>query len=380
MPARLVNGPVVAREPGAHKIAVLRANGLGDLLFAMPALTALRETYPAAELTVLGAPIHQALLTTRPGPVDRVVVVPVSRGVRGDERTPDDEPALGRFFAAMRGEHFDIALQLHGGGRYSNPFVNRLGARLTVGLRAHDAPPLDRYLPYAYLQHEVLRYLEVVGMVGAATDALSPRMAVTPEDLAASLAAVPDPGRPLAVIHPGASEPRRRWPAAKFTAVADAVAAAGAHVVLMGGPEEMAVAAEVREGMEQAATDTSGRLSLGALVGLLARAALYVGNDSGPLHLARAVGTASVGVYWSANMINAMPFTRLRHRAVVSWRTACPVCGVDCFTGSCDHHASFVAEVPVEEVRDAALDLLAAEVQSAHGASTWRSATVVGSS
>ena len=75
-----------------------------------------------------------------------------------------------------------------------------------------------------------------------------------------------------------------------------------------------------------------------------------------------------------------MPFTRLRHRALASWRTECPVCGVDCFKGSCDHRESFVADVEVGEVCDAALDLYAAETQSTQGASTWRSGTVVGSS
>lgn len=380
MPARLVNTPSAAPLPDVRKIAVLRANGLGDLLFAVPALAALKQTYPGAELTLLGAPMHRELLTSRPGPVDRVVVVPVSRGVRGDERTADDGPALKRFFAEMRDEGFDVAFQLHGGGRYSNPFVQRLGARLTVGMRDKDAPPLDRYLPYVYLQHEVLRYLEVVGMVGARTDGLSPHMAVTDTDVDESLRLVPHQERPLAVVHPGASEPRRRWPASGFAAVADALAGAGAAVVLMGGEDESEVAARVGESMTATAIDTSGRLSIRGLVGLLSRAAVYIGNDSGPLHLARAVGTASVGVYWSANMLNAMPFTRLRHRALASWRTECPVCGVDCFKGRCDHRKSFVADVGVDEVRDEALDVLAAEFQSTQGASAWRSGTVVGSS
>src|SRR5439155_12340988 len=60
-------------EPGVEKIAVLRANALGDFIFALPALDALRAAYPAAELVLLGAPWHARLLTGRPGPVDRAV-------------------------------------------------------------------------------------------------------------------------------------------------------------------------------------------------------------------------------------------------------------------------------------------------------------------
>jgi hypothetical protein len=60
-------------------------------------------------------------------------------------------------------------------------------------------------------------------------------------------------------------------------------------------------------------------------------------------------------------MINAGPVTRTRHRPAISWRLLCPVCATDCITGSCEHDESFVADVPVGEVRSAALDLLGAD-------------------
>ena len=67
----------------------------------------------------------------------------------------------------MEHEEFDLAVQLHGGGRFSNPFLLRLGARHTVGSRTEDAAPLERTIPYTYYQHEPLRGLEVVGLAGA---------------------------------------------------------------------------------------------------------------------------------------------------------------------------------------------------------------------
>ena len=82
------------------------------------------------------------------------------------DRPPADAAVLDRFFEDMRQERFDVAVQLHGGGRHSNPFVRRLGARLTVGLRAEDAPALDRTVPYRYFQHETLRFLEVAAQLG----------------------------------------------------------------------------------------------------------------------------------------------------------------------------------------------------------------------
>jgi ADP-heptose:LPS heptosyltransferase len=96
-----------------------------------------------------------------------------------------------------------------------------------------------------------------------------------------------------------------------------------------------------------------------ALAGLLGRASVVVTNDSGPLHLANAVGAATVGVYWCGNLINAGPATVARHRAIASWRLLCPECGADCMAEGCAHDASFVADVPVRDVADAALELLA---------------------
>src|SRR2546430_12805948 len=107
-------------EPDVDKIAVLRANALGDLIFALPALDALRSAYPRADIVLLGAPWHARFLTGRPGPVDRVVALPPLPGVRGPE--PGEPPGdVDRFLAALREERFDLALQLHGGGRHTKP-------------------------------------------------------------------------------------------------------------------------------------------------------------------------------------------------------------------------------------------------------------------
>jgi ADP-heptose:LPS heptosyltransferase len=308
-----------------------------------------------------------------------VLTVPVSRGVRGDERTSDDVEGLEAFFAHMRDERFDVAVQLHGGGRYSNPFVRRLGAGITVGMQDRDASGLDRVLPYAYWQNEIMRYLEVVSLLGAPAVVLEPALSVTEADLRASLAVVPEASRPLAVVHPGASDARRRWSTDRFAAVGDALAHRGAEVVLVAAAEERHLTAAVRAGMRADALDAGGRLSLPALLGTLSRARLFVGNDSGPLHLAGAVGALTLGVFWCGNMINGGPLTRLRHRAGVSWRVQCPVCGTNIVERDCGHRPSFVDDVPVEEIAEEASALWELP-QSAQGASTLRSSTVVGSS
>jgi ADP-heptose:LPS heptosyltransferase len=347
--------------PGIERIAVLRANAIGDFIFTLPALEALRAAYPDAEITLLGRPWHAAFLPGRPSPVDRVVAIPPCRGVGETEDFVNDEAELDRFFDRMVEERFDLAIQLHGGGRFSNLFVHRLGARLTAGLRAPDAEPLDISMPYVYYQHEVMRYLETVALVGASPVALEPRVAVTDADLAEAATVVPDDARPLVVIHPGATDPRRRWPVERFAAAGDVLAAEGARVAVIGsGEEERPLVEAVVGEMRSEAMNLWQALSLGGLAGLLSRARLLVANDSGPLHLAAAVGTRTVGVYWCFNLLTAGELTRTRHRPVLSWRLECPVCGRYCMEHDCPHTASFVADVPVEAVLEPALELLSA--------------------
>src|SRR5919202_4952065 len=136
--------PAPERVENVRKIAVLRAGGLGDFVFTLPALKALQAAYPEAEITLLGAQWHTELLSGRPGPPERAIAVPPSTGVNGpDTGVDEDEEELERFFARMREERFDLALQMHGGGGYSNPFVQRLGARVTAGPPTSGGSPPD---------------------------------------------------------------------------------------------------------------------------------------------------------------------------------------------------------------------------------------------
>ena len=350
---------------GVRRIAVLRPNAIGDFVFALPALHALKQTYPQAELVLIGKAWHRAFLAGRPGPVDRVAVIPAVPGVGAPFDAGNDgdhdagagairrETAL--FVERMRGERFDLALQMFGGGLYSNPFLMQLGARLTVGLRAADAPALDRSLPYREPVNRRLALLEVAGLAGAWPGPLPlPELAVTDIDRhKAAQALAPSAalsGRRLVVLQPGATDPRRRWPAERFAALGDLLAEAGMQVAVNGGPDEAALVRAVTDGMRRPATALAGVLDLGGLCGLLARAALVVSNDTGPLHLALALGVPSVGIFWLTNLLEGAPLRPSGLHAALSVRTCCPVCGQDNLAVRCPHDASFVDEVTLDEV------------------------------
>ncbi len=335
--------------PDVRRIAVLRANGLGDLVFALPALEALRAAYPAAELVLLARPWVADLLATRPSPVDRVV--PLTLALDGSDPPAEVE----RTAADLREQGWDVALQLHGGGRTTNRLVAALGARVTAGSRTPDAAPLDRTVPYVYLQPEVLRYLELAGLVGAAPVGLTPRLAVTAADRAAAAAVLPAEGQ-VAFLHPGATDVRRRWAPERFAAVGDALAERGVTVLVNGGPAERGIVDAVLDAMSAPARPVS--LGLDAIAGVLASCDVVVSNDSGPLHLAAAVGAPTVGLFWGPNIANSPPPWRARHRPLVAFDLRCPVCGTENLRGRCDHAVSFLDPVRVDEVVAAAEDLL----------------------
>lgn len=355
--------PLPLRKVG--KIAVLRPKALGDFVFCLPALHALRAAYPTAELVYLGQRWHADFLNERIGPVDRVVVVPPLPGIGAPAgQGPDVSAAVGSdgpataFIASMRRERFDLALQMYGGGRFANPLLQRFEARLTVGLRAPDAAPLDRSLHDGGAVNRRLQLLELAALAGAQSWPMALPLHVMTADRERAEKVFPaGSGKPLVMMQPGASDPRRRWPAARFAALADVLADEGAQVAIHGTAEEAALVREVAGAMRHAAVDLSGKLSVSALCGLLERCALVVSNDTGPLHLALEIGVPCVGVYWFTNLLESAPLTQRAHRAAVSLRVHCPVCGEENLDRRCVHDVSFVEDVTLEQVSTMAVEL-----------------------
>jgi len=369
------------RFAGVRRIAVLRGSGLGDLVQSLPAAEALAAAYPDAELTLLGMPSHLALLADRPSPYRHLVELPVRPGVR--EGT-EDPAATAAFLARARDQQFDLAVQLHGGGRNSNPFLLDLGARHTVGSRTDDAPELERSRPFLHLQHEVLRALEVVGLAGAVPVGLEPRLALRPAEQEQRDAALAGP--PVVVVHPGATDPRRHWPVEHFAAVVGALLADGARVRLVGDAGDVALAERLLAAVDDPhgwVTSSVGVQSMAELVATLAAVDVVLANDSGPRHVAAAVGTRTVGVYWVGNVVTAAPLGRSRHRIQVGFTTHCPVCGRDLtepgWTAErCEHDPSIVADVDPGRVLADVRALLADAVQERQRAASGRTGEVDG--
>ena len=342
------------------QIVFFRPGAVGDFVFALPCLATLKARYPAAHLIYIGQRWHAEFLARRPGSIDEVLVLPDCAGINAPTT---DEPALDIFLERLRQRHVDLALQAFGGGRFSNPLVRRFGACWCAGFQAPGAPALDKTLPFGALQHRRLQLLELAALAGATTPVLASHLMTTDADRQEAADCLPPmpthTHAPLLLLQPGASDPRRRWPAEHFARVADKLAEAGMTVAVHGTSEEREIVQSVISMMKYQATALTGRLSLGGLCALLERCALLISNDTGPLHLAVALGTPAVGIYWLSNLVESQPLQQSRHRAAWATLTACPVCGRDNLWQRCAHQASFVAQVSVEDVLALAHELLA---------------------
>jgi ADP-heptose:LPS heptosyltransferase len=111
--------------------------------------------------------------------------------------------------------------------------------------------------------------------------------------------------------------------------------------------------------MHHRAVCLAGSLSLGGLCAVLERATLVVSNDTGPLHLALAMGVSCVGIFWLTNLVEGMPLRPSLLHAALSVRTRCPVCEEDNRSARCPHDVSFVDDVSVDEVARLARQALA---------------------
>jgi lipopolysaccharide heptosyltransferase II len=315
-------------------VAVFRALQLGDLLCAVPALRALRAAWPRARITLVGLPWARDFVRRMPY-LDRFIEFPGAPGL--PERDPDSEH-WPTFIAEVRARRFDLAIQLHGSGELTNALVAEFGAARSAGFVApgHANPDPRSYLAWPEHLPEVRRLLALTHLLGAPSCGEHLELPVLPAErraFAALRARLPIRARGYVCVHPGARLATRRWPPARFGAVADRLARSGFSVLLTGTSSEAPLAAEVRAAMREPAIDLTGRTTLGTLTALVAQARLVVCNDTGMSHVAAAVGTPSVVVCCGADPARWRPLDAARHRVV--WHdVACRPCSHEyCPTG-----------------------------------------------
>jgi ADP-heptose:LPS heptosyltransferase len=277
----------------SRHVLLARMDNAGDVLLAGPAVRAVAAR--AGRVTFLASPRGAAAAELLPG-VDEVLVHPcpwIEAPAPGLTRD-----AVEAFVAdvAARGVHEAIVFTSFHQSPLPLALLLRLAGVETIGAISVDYPGslLDVRHRIADDVHEVQRALSLAAALGyAAAPDDSHRLAVRRP--AARRPELPE--RPYVAVHPGASVPARAWPADRHAALVGALAASGRRVVVTGGPGETALTAEVAAAAPGAALDLGGRTDLAQLAEVLAGASAVVVGNTGPAHLAAAVGTPVVSLF-----------------------------------------------------------------------------------
>jgi heptosyltransferase-1 len=291
------NGTSLARL-APERILIIKPSALGDIVHSLPILTALRGRFPEAHISWIVNRHYAGLLEGHP---DLDAVVPFDRGLVKQELL---QAALGygHFIRGLRRQRFDIVIDLQGLFR-SGMMALASGAPRRIGLQSAREGATWFYtdvVPVANFQalHAVDRYWLVAEAVGAGDGAKIFHVPMPEQDRAWAAHRLHDAPRPWMMVGVGARWETKRWPPEHFaTLLRKAQERFGGTAVFVGGAEETPSARQVARRLHAPSIDLTGATTLPQLAAVLAGADVMVANDTGPLHLAAALGRPVVAPY-----------------------------------------------------------------------------------
>jgi len=279
--------------PTPDRILVIKLRYVGDVLLATPALSRLREGFPQAHIAMLVNPGTDDVVRGHPA-LDDVLVV--ERG----------NPARQwRFMRELRARRYDHVIDLTDSDR-SAVLAWLSGAPVRIGYNSEGRWRGCLYTRIVeadrFGMHQVRYHLKATEALGLTGPAPAPALVVSPEARSTAERLLKEAGcdasRPLVCVHPGARWWFKSWPAERFAALADRVQSdTSAQVLFLGGEQERGAAGRIAQSMQTPFRSLVGRTGLQELAAVLARAALHVGNDNGPMHMAAALGVPVIGLF-----------------------------------------------------------------------------------
>ncbi len=324
---------MLASNPALRKILVVKLADIGDLLLITPALVCLREVFPDATVHVLTTG-HSAPVLNGTGLADAIIPFDKFAFDRPtDAIRPGNLRAAWALARRLRRERYEAVLILHhlttafGALKYA-ALALATGAPLRVGLDNGRGWFLNHTVPdggFGAL-HEAAYWLHVVGSP-CPPDFYPLRLGIADADRAWAASVLPPAEGPRVAVHTGSGgySLARRWSPAGFAQAADALhERLNAQIVVVGRPEDDADRAIAA--MRHAPVNLVGRTTLGQLGAVLAACDLFVGADSGVMHLAAAAGTRVLAVFGPSNADAWGPWTAPGRSAVVRSDVRCSPC------------------------------------------------------
>jgi lipopolysaccharide heptosyltransferase II len=356
--------------PAAPRILLIRPDHIGDLLFATPALRALRRALPDAHLACTVGPWGQAVLENNPH-LDEIIVCEFPAFTRKPKASLlAPYRTLWKWADQLRLWHFDLAIVLRFDHWWGALLTYLAGIPRRVGYDILQCRPfLSRAVPYVGQRHEVLQNLTLVeqAIQESGRDVLKDpgtlEFVVTHKDREHIAGYLTEHGvkqdQNVVAIHPGAGAAVKQWRAEAFAEVADAIVhRRKVNVVITGSRDELDLAWSVYARMHSDAIVAAGDTTLGQLGALFRRCGLVIGPDCGPLHLAVATGTPTVHLYGPVDPHKFGPWGEPdKHLVLTSDRECIPCNHLDYSAEELPSHPC-VREITSEAVLAAAQQLL----------------------
>ena len=309
----VVGRPLLARE-SVRRILVQKLDHIGDFITGLPAIRRLKVRFPQAEIHVLAPSASTTLAQLEPA-IAQVIEFNFFHARSQIGPLDIEESAFDALEAQLKPYRFDIAIDLRKHAQ-TRDVLKRSGARLLAGFDSRSAFPwLDVALEWEddppYLHKRVAVSDDFVALVEAVSQACergATLLGPTPQAARARLQSLPAwaalrPGlfeRPLVGVHPGAGNVTKEWPPGHFAALIDLlVAAFDVDVALVGAAGEKALADQVLDAVvaKDRVWPLVGLTGLADLPALVTTMSLFVGNNSGPQHIAAALGVPTVNVH-----------------------------------------------------------------------------------
>ncbi|WP_151636669.1 lipopolysaccharide heptosyltransferase II [Noviherbaspirillum aerium] len=347
-----------------RRILCIRLDYMGDVLMSTPAIRALKQSHPGSSITLLTSASGAAAARHVPE-IDAVIEYAAPWMKSSSVHSAADDMEM---IARLAGDAYDAAVIFTVYSQNPLPaammcYLAGIPLRL-AHCRENPYQMLSHWVrdpePEETVRHEVRRQLDLVASIGATTADERMSFAIPPQDMEAArnlLGAIgagqaSGEGRPWIVMHPGATAQSRRYPASHWRAAARALAERlDCPLIFTGSREEAALIDSIREGLPQTFS-LAGKLSLGELGGVISLAPLLISNNTGPAHLAAALGTPVVDLY---------ALTNPQH---TPWQVASRVLYHDvpcrnCYKSICPQgHHHCLTKVEPQQVVAAALELL----------------------
>jgi ADP-heptose:LPS heptosyltransferase len=297
--------PFQDKIPSQRKrILIVSTTGLGDTLWATPAIRALKETYPLSKISVLTSPVGKSVLQNNP----HLSTIFLLR-----------DPLV---FFKLRKEHFDTILIFHASQRIVFPLCFFLRASEIIATEGLNKG-LDSLLTQRVAQqpiHEIERRLQITSAIGAKTSDFSMELPFTNNEK------VFETSLPLIGFNPGSKDRFKQWDPACFVKLGQMLRGQlPCQIVITGGRGEEALAEEIASQIP-GAISLAGKLSIDQLAALIKQMAVMVSNDTGPMHIAFAMKTPTVALFCPTDPKLCGPYHPTFPVAVISKPITCTPC------------------------------------------------------